>query len=50
MAEALEPESFGLSPLGAGFFLVGVALALFYFSSPVPGPRVGQVLAILGPE
>lgn len=38
------------TPVGAGLFAVAAAFALFYYSTPVTGPRVGRTLAILGPR
>jgi hypothetical protein len=40
----------GLSGLGWAYFVTTVGIALFYYTSPAPGPRIGRTLAILGPR
>ncbi|HHW15571.1 MAG TPA: hypothetical protein GXX28_11665 [Firmicutes bacterium] len=46
-----QPEGFAIpTPAGVAIILVAIAFAIFFYSTPSPGPRVGRVRAILGPR
>lgn len=38
------------TPAGVAIILVAIAFAIFFYSTPSPGPRVGRIRAILGPR
>lgn len=46
----VDGDGFRLTPIGAALLILFLLLAVFYYATPVPGPRVGRIRAILGPR
>ncbi len=46
-----QPAGFAApTAVGLALLVVTIALVIFFYSTPSPGPRVGRVMAILGPR
>lgn len=44
------PGFTAVTPVGLLLLFVSIAIAIFYYFTTSPGPRVGEVLSILGPR